>query len=480
MSGRSTLSITTETIAHLEEQVLARVDAEDCPGIFATLFQREHVFFEKSAGVRRMGFDIPDSDTTFRIASCTKSFTIVALLNLRDKGKLGLDQLITDFVPEYRLSDISTTKTIPTLRQLASMSSGLPTVDPWADRQESISGLELRRIVSRGVNATSAAGELFQYSNLGFALLGQAIESASGIDFREFVTVEILKPLGMNESGFDSEDFPENHLATGYRKVNGSWLALPFSASGAFSCIGGLFSSGKDLRIWSNWLHSAFDEKVEESGPLLAASRREMQFITTVVPFSTQLGALPKKAGRISGYGLGLFVEYDQRFGQFVSHSGGYPGFSSHMRWHVLTGLSVVVLENATYSGAWVTATGLLDTALEALNFELPAPSRWLATEDLATRADSLIREWSDTLAAEICAENVDMDVPFNEREESIRRLILEVGGLKESANLEALVSDSPLHFSWKIPGNKGDLQCGLLLTPNTPIRIQTLSVKRT
>ena len=468
------LKISPQAIQQLEELVVARVDSEGTPGIFATLFQGDEIFFEKGVGVRATGSSIPDSNTTFRIASCTKSFTIAALLKLRDEGKVNLDQLITDFVPEFTFSKICNAKTIPTLRQLASMSSGLPTDDPWADRQESISAEELREIVSRGVNAVSTAGELFQYSNLGFALLGLAIEKASGRDFREFVTTQFLKPLGMNESGFDAQDFPDEALAKGYRKIDESWIELPFSPSGSFSSIGGLFSSGRDLRIWSNWFHSAFSEVALSEGLLSVASRREMQYIQTPVPLSAQ----PNDQEHLAGYGLGLFVEYDRRFGQFVSHSGGYPGFSSHMRWHIPTGLSVVVLENATYSGAMATAIALMDATLQALDFQLPKPEVWAITYEFAAKADALVRNWSDTLAAQIFSENVGLDIPFRERAASIETLVGEVGRLGEFVGIILEKSDSPLHLVWKIPANQGELICEIRLTPNFHPQIQTFRVK--
>ena len=475
MSPVDRLTIRPETIVGLEKIAATRVESRGTPGIFATIFQGDQVLMEAGAGVRAIGSSVPDSDTTFRIASCTKSFTIAALLKLRDAKKLNMDQLITDFVPEFTFSTISKADTIPTLRQLAGMAGGLPTDDPWADRQESITPQELRKIVSRGVNATNSTGELFQYSNLGFALLGLAIESASGRDFREFVSTEILKPLGMNQSGFDVQDFVAGHLARGYRKVEESWVELPFSASGSFSSIGGLFSSGRDLRIWSNWFFSAFTDDASDEEILSSASRREMQRISTpILPTSLATGQ-----ERLSGYGLGLFVEYDRRFGQFVSHSGGYPGFSSHMRWHIPTGLSVVVLENATYSGAMATAIALLDAALEAHNFELPKPEIWPVTYVLAANVDALVRNWSGELAANIFAENVEMDIPLEERAASISRLIQEVGGLQEHAGIGVEKSDSPLHLVWKIPGYQGDLTCEILLTPNYPPQIQTLKVQK-
>ena len=469
------VELTPDSILQLEEIVNVRVASHGTPGIFATLFQCDQILFEKGVGVRATGGSVPDSDTTFRIASCTKSFTIAALLKLRDEGKLNLDQLITDFVPEFTFSTRSSAQTIPTLRQLASMSSGLPTDDPWADRQESISPQDLREIVSRGVNATTTTGELFQYSNLGFALLGLAIEGASGRDFREFVSTEFLKPLGMSQSGFNADGFQEGNLAKGYRKVEESWVELPFSPSGSFSSIGGLFSSARDLRIWSNWFFSAFDEKVTGEELLSKASRREMQSISTPIPTTPQADGKE----RSPGYGFGLFIEDDRRFGRFVSHSGGYPGFSSHMRWHVPTGLSVVVLENATYSGAMYTAITLLDAALESLNFELPKPAIWPITYELAAKADALVRSWNLIAAEEIFAENVGMDIPFPERVASIERFIREVGGLREGSAIVAESSDSPLHLVWKISGIEGELTCEIRLTPNFPVQIQTFKVKR-
>ena len=480
-SAMTAVKINQEVLHGVEELMNKPVLDGKCPGLFATLFLGDEILLEKGVGQHKIGAGEPKPDTSFRIASCTKSFTIAALLILRDRGALDLNQPITDFVEEYRFSDISAYKTIPTVGQLAAMSSGLPSDDPWADRQESISGDALREIVSRGVHTVSNPGAIYQYSNLGFALLGQVIEKASGVDYREFVTRELLKPLGMNDSGFDAGLFDQDHLAVGYRKSGKTWIELPFSASGAFSCIGGLFSSGRDLRIWAHWLHSSFEPNASNIGPLSAQSRHSMQQIVTSAPFNAHLATIPSNAHRAFGYGLGLFVEIDPKYGQFVSHSGGYPGFSSHMRWHVATGLSVVALENATYSGAWATATGILDYALEKLNFELPLEDKWPQTHELAQQADVLVRHWSDELAEEIFEENVDLDVPYKERESIIKALIDEVGGLAQASSLDEIksASDSPLHFIWDIAGKTGSLRCEIRLNPITPIRIQTLNVKK-
>lgn len=474
------VQISQEVLTGIDELMNKPVLEGKCPGLYATIFNSDSVLLEKGVGQYAIGKTEPSSNTTFRVASITKSFTITALLILRDRGELDLNQSITDFVDEYRFSDISTFKEIPTVGQLAAMSSGLPSDDPWADRQESITGGKLREIVSHGVHTVARPGAIYQYSNLGFALLGQVIEKASGVDFREFVTKEILKPLGMNDSGFDSELFVEESLAIGYRKSGKNWVELPFSSSGAFSCIGGLFSSARDLCTWVRWFHSSLTSN-PQGGPLSAASRYSMQQMATTAPFNSHLATIASNAHRAFGYGLGLFVEFDPKYGQFVSHSGGYPGFSSHMRWHVPTGLSVVVLENATYSGAWATATGILDYALEKMGYEQPLEDKWPQTLELANQADNLIRHWSASLAKEIFEENVDMDIPFGERETLINSLIEEVGGLVASESLKEAkdASDSPLHFIWDIPGKSGVLRCEIRLSPKTPIRIQTINIKK-
>jgi hypothetical protein len=151
------------------------------------------------------------------------------------------------------------------------------------------------------------------------------------------------------------------------------------------------------------------------------------------------------------------------------------------MRWHVPSGLSVVVLENATYSGAWATATGILDYALEKIGYELPREEKLPQTYALAKQADALIRQWNEKLAQEIFEENVELDVPLGERQTIINSLIEEVGGLITSDSLSEAkdASDSPLHFLWDITGKSGVLRCEIRLSPITPIRIQTLNVKK-
>ena len=473
------VALSSEVTTRLNAIVAARVTNNTCPSLFATIFQGETELFQAGFGVSSVEAGIPNSSTVYRIASCSKSFTVAALLLLRDRGLVNLDAPITDFVPEFTQAESVRSYGPPTLRMLMSMSGGLPTDDPWADRQESISNADLREIVARGVRLTCAPGTQFQYSNLGYALLGQVIESASQRPFQDLVRDEIILPLGLGDTGYSRDLVDADKLARGYRRRDNEWVELPFSGPGAFSCIGGLFSSGRDLSKWVRWLACASGYRPDETGPLSLASRREMQQIVTAIPFAPKPATLSRNAARYFGYGLGLFSEFDARWGQFVSHSGGYPGFSSHMRWHAPTSLGVVVLKNSTYSGAWETATELIELVLDEANFQLPAPDVWAQTYDMAGLADALVRNWEDPLASQIFAENVALDTPFDERRAHIVRLVKEVGGLSESAGLRIKIdeSEAPLHLVWSVPGRRGTLRCEIRLSPVEPSLIQTLNV---
>jgi CubicO group peptidase (beta-lactamase class C family) len=481
MSKHQIVELNSALKTRISEALKVRVTERNCPSIFATLFQGREDLLHAGFGESRIGAGPPGPETVYRIASCTKSFTATMLMILRDRGVVNLDSPITNFVPEFTQANVEHVYDPPTIRMLMSMSGGLPTDDPWADRQESISNDALRSIASNGVYLTTAPGTKFQYSNLGYALLGQVIEVVTEGAFREVVKEEILLPLQLHETGFEQEIVKDEQLARGYRKGADGWVELGYSRPGAFSCIGGLFSSGRDLARWVRWLASATDDESSEAGPLSATSRREMQQIVTAITDRDGLAATTGNTERFHGYGLGLFSEHDQRYGQFVSHSGGYPGFSSHMRWHTPTGLGVVVLENATYSGAGQTATRLMNQVLEDHDFHVSNVDVWKTTEEKAQQTNSLIRKWDDGVAAQIFEENVVLDIPFSERMRHIETLVDELGGLQDSPEMQIHVdrSDSPLHMIWKIPAARGALSCEIRLSPKTPSLIQTFKVSK-
>jgi hypothetical protein len=190
----------------------------------------------------------------------------------------------------------------------------------------------------------------------------------------------------------------------------------------------------------------------------------------------------------LSAYGFGLFVEDDPAFGRIVSHSGGYPGFGSNMRWHPASGTGVIALGNSTYAGMMTLATRLLDVALR--HRESPghgygvalAPAGKHGTgpwpETLAAReaVSALLRSWDDTQASRLFSPNVAQDAPFDERREVIAMIRERIGDFDDDSGRRPEF-DTPAHCRWWLAGERGVVQAQIQLNPERPPRVQSLTL---
>jgi len=464
----------------------ARVASGTAPSSVWGVFDRTGLVGSGGHGDRGDGA-APDARTVYRIASCTKSVTAATLLALAAEGRVQLDAPVTDFVPAF--ADValpSADSPVPTLRMLLTMSAGLPTDDPWADRQESISDAELDDVLRAGLLFDSVPGTRFAYSNAGYALLGRVVSVVAGAPYPEVAARTVLGPLGLDDTVFAADE-ARGYVVTGVRPYAGGWEPLPMTGPGAFSAIGGLFSTVADLARWAGHLASASTAD-PEPGPVSPADRRLMQQAARVVPPSV----LPS-SDRATAYGLGLFVEQDRRFGELVSHSGGYPGFSAHMRWSVDLGVGVVAFENATQAKVSVAADAALDLVLAAADAVGPADGtdagpdverstapgvRRTARATRAAQAavSRLLADWRDDLADATFAPNVAMDVPYDRRRRQIAEAAASVGA-DLSAVPVAERSTTPSHLRWWLPGTAGRLRVEIRLAPLAAGLVQTLTV---
>ncbi len=447
-------------------------------------------------GQRWLGGPAPDADTVFRIASMTKSFTAAAVLALRDDGALRLDDPVAYLVPELRgVRQVSADAPDITVRQLLTMTAGFPTDDPWGDRQQGLPLAEFVTLLLRGVRQAWAPGTCFEYSNLGYALLGRVIAAAAGTSYQEFVSSRLLGPLGLSRTGYELAGFEPAGVARGYQRGPAGWAELVPDGDGAFAPMGGVFSCVRDLAAWAAGLAAGFPAGAETDGgphPLRRASRREMQLPQVAIP---PYPALPLPGGAALGsqlsYGFGLFIEEHPAAGRLVSHGGGYPGFGSHMRWHPASGLAVIVLANSTYAAAHPLAGTLLDMLLRAApaapagqprsRGPVPAPGTpWPETSAAQQAVDELLRSWDDAAADRIFTPNVAQDEPYPIRREKAeltwQRLGRPGGGAGRSTGRPA-ESDSPAHLRWWLHGERAAAAVEIKLTPENPPRVQSLTL---
>jgi CubicO group peptidase (beta-lactamase class C family) len=430
----------------------------------------------KSFGVRDRRSNEPVApDTVFRIASMTKSFTALAILKLRDEGKLSLDDPAEKWIPEIqKLRYPTRDSALITIRHLLTHGAGFPEDNPWGDRQLGRSAEELTRWLRAGIPFSTAPGSAYEYSNYGFALLGRIVEKASGTSYRSYLEHQILAPIGMKSSTLEPAAVPANLRAQGYRRSTEGYTDEPSLPHGAFGSMGGLLTSAQDLGRYVAWQLSAFPPRDEdEVGPLRRSSAREMQQEWRPYAFSAdrQNGQTRATSG---GYGYGLRVSRDCRFERIVGHGGGLPGFGSYMSWLPEYGVGLFAMANLTYAAP----TRPIDEALDALlrtgalrPRELPPSAALLSARAALVR---LFEGWDDTTATKMAAENLFLDYPAQSIQRDMERARASVGNCRSEGDLEP---ENLLRASFRINCDRGFVGFHFTLAPTTPPMVQYLRV---
>jgi len=450
------------------------------PGIAYGIVVDGKVIHIGTAGLRDIKANAPvDTSSVFRIASMTKSFTALSILKLRDEGKLSLDDPAEKYVPELMSLRYPTSDSPKlTIRYLLSHSTGFPEDNPWGDQQLADSDEQLSRMLRRGIPFSTSPGTNYEYSNLGFAILGRVVANVSGMPYARYVRQNVLLPLGMTSTTLEHAQVPANRLAHGYRLQDGQWLEEPQLPDGSFGSMGGMLTSVSDLGKWVAWMLDAWPPRDgAEYGPVKRSSRREMQ---EVWRFSGATAVMDTAANTVSlsagGYGYGLGVTRTCLFPSLVSHSGGLPGFGSIMRWLPDYGVGIVALGNLTYTGWGGVTTQALDALMRTGGLEprAPQPAPVLLTRrDQVTR---LVNHWDDTLADSLAAMNLFLDESKPRRRAAIERLTAAAGG--ECHNEGPFVAENALRGRWRMRCANGDIGVGITLAPTEPATVQYLEVR--
>jgi CubicO group peptidase (beta-lactamase class C family) len=438
-------------------------------------------------GARFLGGPPPDADTVFRIASMSKSFTASAVLLLRDAGLLALDDPAEKYVPEMAdWPPVTQDTDLVTIRNLLTMTAGFPTDDPWGDRQQGLPADEFGELLAGGVRFNWVPGTRFEYSNLGYAILGRIVKAASGTEYSEFVRTRLLTPLGLARTGYSAPEFPAAALAVGYRRGVAGWERVPFDRYGSFAPMGGVFSCVRDLAKWVTGFAAAFPPGGALGGPhphpLRRASRREMQLPLAVTGWKRPERLPGGGKGGPAYYGFGLFVDEDPALGRVVSHSGGYPGFGSNMRWHSATGTGVIALGNGTYAPMSVVAGMVLEAILplsRSRSYHValaPSGAPWPETLTARDAVNRLLASWDDAAADALFCENVALDSPYQERRRAIDQVRERIGSFHPD-DARPPESDTPAQCRWWLAGERGTVQVQIQLNPEHPPRVQSLTL---
>lgn len=433
-----------------------------------------------TVGFRELDSKSPvDADTVFRIASMTKSFTAMAILKLRDDGKLSLDDPAERYVPELKALLYPTADSPRiTIRHLLSHSEGFPEDNPWGDRQLAVPEEQFSQMMRGGIPFSNAPGVAYEYSNYGFAILGRIVARASGTTYDDYMNANILRPLGLNATTFEPSSVPPSHLAHGYRWENDQWKEEPQLAHGSFGAMGGMLMSIRDLgRYIAAYLDSWPPRDEAERGPIRRASLREMQQAARSSGARMVRDPDTKKLQLVaSGYGYGLGETQTCDF-RIISHGGGLPGFGSTMRWLPEYGVGFIALGNRTYTEWGRVATPVLDALAKTGGLQPRAVQPSPALLKAKNAVTQLVNQWDDKLADSIAAESLFLDRSKDDR----RKQIEELRGKTNSCRADDLfVVENALRGKWIMKCDRGNLQVGITMAPTMPPLVQHLDVKKT
>ena len=414
----------------------------------------------------------------FRIASMTKSFTAMAILKLRDEGKLSLDNPASLYIPEMKNMPLLTKDAAPiTVRHLLTHATGFPEDNPWGDRQLEVSDEQLMDLVKKGISFSNVPGAAYEYSNLAFTLLGHIITKVSGKPYEQYITENILQPLGMKNTNWEYTKVPSKELVYGYRWLNNDWVKQPILHDGAYGAMGGLITSIEDFSKYMA-LHLSATPPTNniESGPIKRSSIREMQQPWTINTLSTKY-VFPngRQCGTLTAYCYGLRWMKDCDNKVYVGHSGGLPGFGSE--WKIMPdyGIGIVSFSNLTYAGMANVNLQVLDTIIMLAGLK---PRQLPPSLILQQRRDDLLKllpSWKGAQQSGIFAINFFDDYIMDSIQKEATTIFNDAGKINK---INDVVPLNQLRGSFILEGEKKNIQIQFTLTPENPPLIQEYHIK--
>ena len=346
--------------------------------------RRGEILISKGYGFANLEWNIPNSpQTKFRLGSVTKQFTAAAILLLEERGKLKID----DPIKKYLIDAPAAWDKI-TIFHLLTHTSGIPSFTSFPDYAAlEASQTTPENLVSRFRDKPLdfQPGEKWSYSNSGYVLLGYLIEKISGQDYAKFVQQNIFTPLGMKDSGYDSNSAIIPRRASGYAPGHDGFINAGFVHMSVPFAAGGLYSTTEDLLRWERGLFG---------GKLL--SDASLQKMTT--PYKND-------------YAFGLSVA-EAKGRKVIQHGGGIEGFNTFLTYYPDDKLTVIVLGNLSGAAPEAIAAKLaaiahgeqVQTPSDRKEIALPREvlSRYVGTYEFAPGMNMLITLEADQLSAKL------------------------------------------------------------------------------
>ena len=330
----------------------AQIAYKGIPGVAVGVVSDQQLVWSKGFGFADVQGKRPMTPATlFRMASHSKLFTATAIMQLREQGKVRLDDPVSKHLPWFRLKSAGDDDGEVTIEQLVTHSSGLPREagDHWSTNQFP-TGDEIRRLMADRPAAFPPATR-WKYSNLAFSIAGMVVEAVSGEKWADYVQRHIFSPLGMTASSVDRNE-PGLTVPYGRRMPDGSRAVFPFIDARGMASATGISSNVEDM---AKFVSAQFRRGKTAGAQILSSgSLREMHRVRSVEETWT--------SGTAIGFGVSRIKDKT-----YVGHGGGYLGNTTNTLIQLDDRVGVIVLTNTNDSDPSGLARQLMATVGDAV-----------------------------------------------------------------------------------------------------------------
>ena len=360
-----------DSLAEIDRFVQEKIKAEHIPGVAVVITQGNEIIYSKGFGVASLRNPSPVTPhTVFDLASCSKSFTALAVMLLKEDGLIDLDRPVRDYLPAFQVADPEAAEKI-TVRQLLNHTSGLP--GAFSEPSAFYSGPQaMERLVTTmpKVRLDRESGSSFEYSDLNYCLLGALIEKVSRVSFEEYVEQRIFLPLGMKYTTLYPDEASSLERADGHQLMFGRVVTRNILVYRSAAPAGWVMSCAEDM---GRWLLLYLNEGRSGNRQVVSAEAiREM--LTPGVFFTLDREAV--------GYGMGWFTGTINGL-HAVWHGGDTPNFTAMMIMIPDQKLGIATLVNSQNSAAAHEIAPSIASLLLEKEFKLPAAPWWASWQML-------------------------------------------------------------------------------------------------
>ncbi len=324
-------TIVPDWMGSIDKKVEDIMAKGDIPGLSLVMVDNQGKVHVKGYGVSDIDSGRPvTAGTMFELASCSKAFTALAVLDLNKKGAIDLDATVSQYLPWFKMEYEGEAQTI-TIRQLLHHTSGIPwkSVDAIAPSNEADALEKAVRAVS-GMELQNPPGRSFLYATINYDILGLIIQTVSGATYEEYMKRNVFAPLGMAAT-VAGKGITEGETATGYKI--GFFGARKFDAPvyRGNTPAGYIVTNGNDMGRWLSW-NLGLIEPESDLYKSIEESHRKNDDV-----------ALSK--ADLSSYGMGWQVYMDGS--HVIDHGGDNPNFASYMGFDTQQRCAVALLANS-------------------------------------------------------------------------------------------------------------------------------------